>query len=117
MKKCIVLAVVGLGFAVAGLLFLKPDLRGWTPSDPGNPASLVQPTRSGDIAFTISECLPGSISPWNAPTSEEYSGNATLTVLTCRSQSSAIVIALTVGIVIISVFGILLAVYWRRKVY
>jgi hypothetical protein len=109
MKKCVGLAVVGLGSAVAAFLFLKHDLRGWTPPDPGNPAAVVEPARPGDAAFTIGECLPGSVNPWNAPTAEEYSGSATVTVLTCRSRSSAIAIMLACGGAAIAVLVILLA--------
>lgn len=115
MKKYMALVVVVLGLVVARVQFLNPDLRGWTPSDPHDPASVVEPTLLGGAAFTVGECLPGSVRPWDTPTAEEYSGTATLTVLTCRSQSSAIRIALTVGGAITCVLGILLAARWRKK--
>jgi hypothetical protein len=86
-------AVAGL-VLVAAILFFRSDLRGWTPADPGDPAALVQPVDAAGAAFTIGDCVPGTVDPWGTPTSAEYSGSATVTVLTCRSRSSALVIGL-----------------------
>jgi hypothetical protein len=80
-----VLAV--LGFAILMIVeFNKPDLRGWPQNEPPDPSILIQPTRSGGAAFFIGDCLDGTIR-WDPPASDEYSGTATLAVLTCRSRS------------------------------
>ncbi|MDR2858246.1 MAG: hypothetical protein LBV50_10430 [Novosphingobium sp.] len=81
------------GFVIiAAVLFLRHDLRGWTPDDLRDSASIVQPTLAGRPAFAIGACVPGTISPREAPSPEEYAGSATLTVLTCRSRSSAVML-------------------------
>jgi hypothetical protein len=103
-------AVAGL-VLVAAILFFRSDLRGWTPADPGDPAALVQPVDAAGAAFTIGDCVPGTVDPWGTPTSAEYSGSATVTVLTCRSHSSALTIELTA----IAVAAVALVILRRRK--
>ncbi|MFA5120739.1 hypothetical protein [Zavarzinia sp.] len=81
------LALPGLLLLVA-ILFARPDLRGWTPADYGAPSARVEPMRPGDAAFAVRDCLPGSIEPY-VPAGPEEAGSASLTVLTCRSRTSA----------------------------
>ena len=80
-----VLVVLGLAILIV-VEFNRPDLRGWPQQEPPDPSTVIQPTRSGTAAFSLGECLPRTIA-WDPPTSEEYSGTATVAVLTCRSRS------------------------------
>jgi hypothetical protein len=113
MKTWGVLAFVGL-VVTAAFLFLRPDLRGWTPADPDNPAAMVEPALPGMAAFAIGDCVPGTVSPWDSPTAAEYSGSATVTVLTCRSRSSAITIGLAYLAAAAAALVILVAMRRRR---
>lgn len=114
MKTWGVLAFIGLVLAAA-VLFLRHDLRGWTPADPDNPAAMVEPALPGAAAFAIRDCVPGTVSPWGTPTAAEYSGSATVTVLTCRSRSSAIAIGLAYLAVAAAALVILVAARRRRE--
>jgi hypothetical protein len=60
MKIWAALAAVGLGLTIA-ILFLKHDLRGWTPPNPSNPASVVEPARRGDAAGKRTPATPTDI--------------------------------------------------------
>ncbi len=86
MKVWVILALLALALDAAAL-FVQHDRGGWTPDNPRDPAAVVQPTPAGGGAFAVRDCLPGSIRPWEPPTTEEYSGSATLTVLACRSRA------------------------------
>jgi hypothetical protein len=105
-----------IGSALAGLvlvaifLFARHDLRGWTPSGLSKPDTVVQPTRPGAVAFTIAQCVPGTIDPWEPPAPDEYFGAATMTVLTCRSRGSA----LTIIVAYVAVLLIVILALRRR---
>lgn len=75
---------------VLGFLFFKPDLRGWTPANPGDAEAIVTPTNKGGRAFTVGECVPGSGVLYGLPESADGAGDATMTVFSCRSKSSAV---------------------------
>ena len=85
MRTWAVLAVLGLAILLM-IEFSKPDLRGWPQNEPPNPSTVIQPTRPEGASFFIGDCLKRTIR-WDPPTPEEYSGTATLAVLTCRSRS------------------------------
>jgi len=87
------LSVTGL-ILLLGILFLHPDLRGWTPPKWTNPAITVKPVRPSDAPFTVGDCLPGTIDAHSLPSTQDYDGAATETIFTCRSQSSAAKVAL-----------------------
>mgnify|MGYP001610722585 CR=1 FL=1 len=93
MKTASILALIGL-VLVTATLFVRHDLRGWEVPYLDGPQRL-EPTVAGKSEFSIADCVPGTIDRYASPTAEEYSGSATVTVLTCRSRSSAIVIVLT----------------------
>lgn len=105
------LAVLGLP-VVATLIFFQHDLRGWTPADYRNRSSVVEPTRPSARSFTVGECLPGTITPWGNPRPDEYSGNATVTVLSCSSQARAVTLLLSYLAAAASVLAVL---YWMRR--
>lgn len=109
MKIWVSLSVCCL-LVLAGLVFLVPDLRGWTPSDLTDPAASVAPTGRGGPAFSVNECLPGSVSPHELPDTEDGAGSATMTVITCRSKSSAF----TFGMIWLLLSGSYLVVQTRR---
>lgn len=88
----LILAAIGLLLIVAWL-FVKRDLRGWDGADPSNPTAIIA-TLPGKPNFTLDDCVPGTVYPHAGPTVEEYSGSATMTVLTCRSRSSALAVIL-----------------------
>lgn len=94
---------------LAAFLFLHPDLRGWTP-DLTDPAASVAPTGRGGPAFSVNECLPGSVSPHELPDTEDRAGTATMTVITCRSKSSAFAF----GMIWLLLSGSYLVVHRRR---
>ncbi|WP_439814333.1 hypothetical protein [Zavarzinia sp. CC-PAN008] len=106
------------GFAVLGLVLvlaivlLRHDLRGWTPADLTDPASVVLPSREGAPAFALGECLPGTIDPYDLPMAGEETGSATMTVLTCRGRSSAAMIV--IGYVVAAA-GVLLILAARAR--
>jgi hypothetical protein len=80
-------AIAVLGLAILMLVeFNKPDLRGWPQNEPPEPSTVIQATRKEGAAFSVGDCLKGTIR-WDPPTLGEYSGTATLAVLTCRSRS------------------------------
>ena len=87
------LSVAGL-VLVLGILFMHPDLRGWTPPKWTDPAITVEPVRRNDAPFAVGDCLQGTIDAHSPPSTQEYDGTATETVFTCRSQSSAVKITL-----------------------
>ena len=104
-------AALGLP-VVATLIFFQHDLRGWTPADYRDRSSVVEPTRPSARSFTVGECLPGTITPWGSPRPDEYSGNATVTILSCRSQARAVTLLLSY----LAAAALALAVlYWMRK--
>lgn len=108
MKMWVSLSVCSL-VLLAAFLFLHPDLRGWTP-DLTDPAASVVPTGRGGPAFSVNECLPGSVSPHELPDTEDRAGTATMTVITCRSKSSAFAF----GIIWLLLSGSYLVVHMRR---
>jgi hypothetical protein len=109
-------AVALLGFVALGaLLFLRHDLRGWPPADRGNLQAVIKPTHPGAGTFTISDCVPGSVDPWDTPRSDEYSGTATVTVLSCRSRASAIQALLAYAAVAIFVLALLHRIGWGKR--
>lgn len=114
MKIATLLAIIGC-FVVSTILYLQHDLRGWTPDDQHNSDTLVKASRQGESDFALSACLPGTIEPWNPPSAEEYSGSATLTVLTCRSRISAAVIMLSYLGGVALVYLILCAIRRRQR--
>ena len=95
MKLAILLAVVG--FLFVGLVQLSiADLRGWPPEKgPDDLAGMatvgavLEPARPGGRGFKLGDCLPRTIH-YDVPTVEDYSGTATLAVISCRSRSSVI---------------------------
>jgi hypothetical protein len=101
--------------AVVAVIYLQRDLRGWTPNDWRNPATLVEPTLPGKPAFAVGECLPESVSPYQGPSAEEYSGTATVSVLACRSRSSAQAIALAYIVLVTASLIIVLAIRRGRS--
>lgn len=92
-RVALILAAIGL-LLIVGWLYLAGDLRGWEGIDPDNPA-LIGATLPGKPNFTLEDCLPGTVYPYDQPTLEEYDGTATVTVLVCRSRSSALAAILT----------------------
>ena len=90
---------VAAGVAVASLVLVLAylwnvhDLRGWEGAYPEDPAR-IQATLPGKPDFTLADCVPGAIDEYGSPSAEEYSGSATVTVLTCRSRSSALTVLL-----------------------
>jgi hypothetical protein len=106
LKVLSVLALLSL-VPLGARLYWHHDLRGWPPADRGNPTTVVQATRPGGGTFTVSDCVPGTVHPWDSPLPDEYSGTATVTVLTCRSRSSAIRAMLIYGAV--AIFALALA--------
>lgn len=95
MKLAILLAVVGL--MLVGLVQLSTaDLRGWPPEAGPDDihrmeavGAVLKPARPGGPSFKLADCLPRTIH-YDVPTAEEYSGTATLAVISCRSRASAI---------------------------
>lgn len=95
---------------LAALVFLLPDLRGWTPSDLTDPTARVVPTARDGPAFSVNDCLPGSVSPHELPDTKDGAGSVTMTVLTCRSKSSVF----TFGMIWLILSGSYLVVHMRR---
>ncbi|HYD87210.1 MAG TPA: hypothetical protein VEA80_07035 [Vitreimonas sp.] len=88
----LVLILAAIGFLlIAGWLYVKRDLRGWDGADPNDPTAIVA-TLPGKPNFTLEDCVPGTVYPYDVPTVEEYAGTATATVLICRSRSSALAV-------------------------
>lgn len=112
MKWAAALAFVGFCLMVP-FVFFHHDLRGWTPAVLNDPSLTVEPIRPGARGFTLGECLPGTLSPWEVPRSADGAGNATLTVLSCSSRSRASVLLLCYGAVLALSFGI--AIFLRRR--
>lgn len=111
MRLVIVLSLAGL-LALICWIMLQHDLRGWPPADFRNPSAIVSRIGTDGRDFTIRECLPGTIHPWNNPRADEYHGHATATVLSCRSRTSALFLLL--GYLAI-VGGVFLLVHRRRR--
>lgn len=112
--------VLATGFLVLiAFLFISHDLRGWTPNtyrDPErDPFALVEATLPGARSFSIADCLPGTISPYDGPSSEEYSGEESVTVLTCRSKSSATTFILAYIALTLAVMGLTIFRAKRRR--
>jgi hypothetical protein len=114
LKMLGVLALLGL-VPLGVRLYLHHDLRGWPPADRGNPTAVVQPTRPEAGTFTIGDCVPGTVYPWDTPRPDEYSGTATVTVLSCRSRSSAIKAALAYAAVAVFVLGLVHRIGTRAR--
>ena len=108
------LSVAGLMLLLA-ILFLHPDLRGWTPSRWTDPAVTVEPVRPSDTPFTVGDCLPGTIDPHSLPNTQDYDGTATEMIFTCRSQSSAAKITLIYLFLVLSYPGYRLLIDLRHK--
>jgi hypothetical protein len=90
----VMLIFSAIGFLlIVAWLYAVHDLRGWDNADPNNPA-LIEATLPGRPNFTLEDCLPGAVQPYDQPTLEEYDGTASVTVLTCRSRSSALTVIL-----------------------
>ncbi len=119
MKLWILLAIVGV--VLLGLVQLNTtDLRGWPPDKgPDDLAGMaaagavLQPSRPGGQSFTLADCVPRTIG-YDPPTAEEYSGTATMAVVTCRSRASAIAntgayLAVAGGLLVV------IAVFRRRR--
>jgi hypothetical protein len=98
-----------------GILFLHPDLRGWTPPKWSDPAITVEPVRVSDTPFSVGDCLPGTIDAHSLPSTQDYDGTATETIFTCRSQSSAVKITLIYLFLVLSYPGYRLLIGLRRK--
>ena len=112
------IALAAISFiVVAAVIYLKHDLRGWPPtSNRFAPTTVIEATLDGNRSFTFAECLPGSIDPYDFPTTEEYSGDATVTVLSCRSRSSAITIGLVYLLCLALVTFIVVRIApWKRR--
>lgn len=88
-----ILAAIG-SLLIVGWLYLMPDLRGWDGADENDPTVIVA-SLPGKPNFTLEDCLPGTVYPYDQPTMEEYDGTATATVLVCRSRSSALAVILS----------------------
>lgn len=93
MKSANGLVAAGM-ILISAVIFLRHDLRGWTPSHPSDPQSAVEPIWLTDRRFSVSDCLPGTVSPRSLPHSDELKGDATATVLSCRSRKRALLLAL-----------------------
>ena len=106
MKLAGVLALIGFAL-VLGVLFVWHDLRGWEGMYPENPTRIVA-TLPGRPDFTIADCVPGTVEPHDLPAAAEYSGSASVTVLSCRSRSSAAAIVLAYW----AIAGSLLFLVW-----
>ncbi|WP_330084973.1 hypothetical protein [Methylocystis iwaonis] len=89
MKTWIGLSVIGF-VLVIGILFLRSDMRGWTPGTWTDPETVVESVDGNDPSFTVADCLPGTIDPFQTPRGHDYGDIATIRVLTCRSRSSAV---------------------------
>jgi hypothetical protein len=106
------LAALGLPVVVM-LIFFQHDLRGGTPADYRNLSSVVEPTRPNARSFTVGECLPGTITPWGSPRPDEYSGNATVTILSCRSQTRAVTLLLSY--LAVAALALTVLYWWKRR--
>lgn len=80
----------GLALVIAGL-GITPDLRGWSPSDPADPHAQIRSTPEGRRDFRPADCMPGSVDLHASPLGREAAGSATVSIMTCRSTSSAVV--------------------------
>lgn len=111
---------VWAGLSVAGLmlllaiLFLHPDLRGWTPPRWTDPAVTVEPVHPTDAPFTVGDCLPGTIDAHSLPSTQDYDGAATEAIFTCRSQSSAAKVMIIYLFLVLSYPGYRLITGGRR---
>lgn len=81
-------ALFGLSLVLVGLR-MSPDLRGWMPADPADPFAAIRSTPEGRRDFQPSHCMPGSIDLHASPRGLEAAGSATVSIMTCRSASSA----------------------------
>ncbi len=111
MKLAGVLALIGFAL-VLSVLFIWRDLRGWEGMYPENPTRIVA-TLPGRSDFTIADCVPGTVEPHDLPSAAEYSGSASVTVLSCRSRSSAIAIIL--GYIAAAGVGLFLLLWARER--
>ena len=100
---------------IAGIVFLRSDMRGWTPQDWADPATIVEPIARGDQPFVIGDCLPGTIDPNQTPDGRDYGYMATMRVLACRSRSSATQIAIAYLLLVSSYPVYRLLRRWRRR--
>ena len=110
------LIVAAIAFALfAADQYFRHDLAGWTPDgDYSSPSTRVEATLPGAQDFSIADCVPGTVDPYGAPTPEEYSGTATVSVLSCRSKSGAITRSLS-AMLFLTVAGLLVWLAVRRR--
>lgn len=89
MRYAVGLTVAGL-VLVSAFLFLTADLRGWTPANFLDPATIVEPAQAGKAGFAIADCFPWTVDPWNIPTARDDPQFDSQTMLTCRSRDSVL---------------------------
>ena len=94
-------ALVGLAFLLVGLA-VTPDLRGWTPPNPADPFAVIRSTPEGRRDFQPSHCMPGSLDLYASPRGREAAGSATISIMTCRSRSSAIAWVSLYGLLVLT---------------
>lgn len=111
-KFSAILALLSFIF-VTTYIFRVHDLRGWAPTEPKSLTAVVAPTRTRDRGFTLTECLPGTVTPWTLPQAREYNGDATATVLSCRSRSSAMTLMLVY--LLFSALGLVAHLGWKNR--
>lgn len=109
MRYAVGIAVIGL-ILLCAFLYLTPDLRGWTPADFDDPATVVEPTRAEKAAFAIGDCVPGTVDPWNVPAAVDGQQFESQSMLTCRSRDSVL---RAVGIYLLAALAGLL--FHRRR--
>lgn len=114
MKLAIGLASLGL-FVVVVVIFCHRDLKGRPSTQAGTVAFVMGPARSPSRSFTLADCLPGTISPWTLPSSDEHNDEATTAVLSCRSRTSAIALLAAYGVTTSLVLGALLGMRRRTR--
>lgn len=106
-------AIASALFAVD--LFLRHDLRGWTPDgDYNDPSTRVEAILPGGRTFSIADCVTGSVEPYGGPTPEEYSGTGPVEVLSCQSNSGAMTRSLSAAI-FAAISGLLIWLGVRRR--
>jgi hypothetical protein len=96
---------------LTAFVYFSHDLRGWTPANSGDASAIVLPVNPADKPFALSQCLAGTIAPFQNPRAHEYSGDATLTILSCRSKPSAAALWASYFVLMISIA----VVYFAKK--
>ncbi len=94
-------ALFGLALLLFGLT-ATPDLRGWMPADPMDRFAAIRSTPEGRRDFQLSHCMPGSIDRHASPRGREADGSATVSIMTCRSASSAITWVSLYGLLVLT---------------